>query len=302
VAVFAPMRVGGPAPGTRGTHMSESRSAAPRRWLLPLVLAAVVAAAGGLGYHAGEIFGPPASGARPVLATVNGHPILATYVDERMGDAPPADRIAMFERRERFVESIITEELLLQSMLATDFADEPELREGVKALVAEHLIRTRIGAHLHVDEAEAERYYREHQSVIRGETVRVLHILMRERTECERLMTTIRDEAGFVVAAREHSIDPASAARGAVLGRVMDHAGALGFEQEMFRLAEGEMAVYDGQAGCHLVRAAERQVPPLPPYERVRDRIHALLRRQQEMDLLRALVQDLEARFEVERF
>ncbi len=266
-----------------------------------VVVALVVAATGVAGYYAAGLreAGPDADPS--VVAVVNGHRISADYVDERISAATPGEQIALHEQRERFVESIITEELLLQSMLATDFADEPELRESVKVVVAEHLIRTRIGERIRIDEAEAQRYYREHESVIRGETVRVSHIVLRERAECERLMAEIDDEASFVEAAREHSIDPATRARGGVLGRVMDHPGALGFEQEMFRLEEGEMAVYDGRAGCHLVRAGAREVPPVPPYEAVRERIHALLRREQEIELLRSLVADLESRFEVER-
>ena len=272
-----------------------------RKMLAPAVALLVVAATGVAGYYAAGLRDAGPGGDASVVAVVNGHPIRADYVDARIAAATPGEQIAMHEQRQRFVESIITEELLLQSMLATDFAEEPELREQVKALVAEHLIHTRIGERIVVDEAEAQRYYREHESVIRGETVRVSHIVLRERAECERLMAEIDDEASFVVAAREHSIDPATSVRGGELGRVMDHPGAFGFEQEMFRLGEGEMAVYDGPAGCHLVRAGAREVPPLPPYEAVRERIHALLRREQEIALLRALVAELESRLEVER-
>ncbi len=281
-------------PGSGG----ESR----RAWRFPVILVLVVCGVSVLGYVARGVLFPAESEADPIVATVNGFPIRSSYVQDRIGEATLGEQIAVREQREQFIQSIITEELLLQSMLATDFAGERELREEVKARVAEHLIRTRIGERIHVDESDARHYYEEHQSVIRGETVRMSHIVLENRSDCERVLSEIHDAKSFAAAARKHSIDPVSGPRGGALGRVMDHSGALGFEQQMFRMQDGEMEIFDGPDSCHVVRAGERVVPPVPPYETVRERIHALLRRQQEIALLQDLVEELESRLEVRRF
>ena len=41
---------------------------------------------------------------------------------------------------DRFVESIVREEILFQSMLASNFESEPDLRERIKSIVVEALI------------------------------------------------------------------------------------------------------------------------------------------------------------------
>jgi len=233
---------------------------------------------------------------------VNGHAIRESYVHSRVVQASLGDQIAMREQRARFVNSLVTEEMLLQSMLASDFAQEPALRDRVKAMVAEHLIRTRVGEKLQVDEAQARAYYAANESVIRGETVRVSHIVMGRREECDRLRERIGTDEEFESAAREHSLHRESGARGGVLGRVMNHDGGLGFEQQMFQMEDGQMGVFDGPDGCHLVRAGEREVPPLPPFEAVRERIQALLRREKEVRLLADLVQHLRSSMDVQQF
>ena len=236
------------------------------------------------------------------VALVNGYSITDDYVQRRIEQLPLGSQIEVRENRAKFIETVVTEEALLQSVLANGFAGEAELRGKVKALVAEHLIESRVRNAVEVTPEMVERYYRDNQRVIRGETVVVRHILLASRDECEALMPKIDSDQTFADFAEQKSLDRESAGRGGVLGRVMNHNAWLGFEQEMFQMNDGEMRIFDGSdGGCHLVRAGAREVPPLPPLDQVRERISSLLAREQEIALLRELVGDVERRIVIVR-
>ncbi len=81
----------------------------------------------------------------------------------------------------------------------------------------------------------------------------------------------------------------------------MNHGATSGVAGALFDMAVGEMRVLETEQGCHLVRLTERVTPPLPPLAAVEERLRALLRREQEIRLLRALVEDSARHVTVER-
>ena len=95
----------------------------------------------------------------------------------------------------------------------------------------------------------------------------------------------------FREAARSRSLDTETAAEGGDLGLFMNHAGPHGFESELFSMQPGEMRIFDGPRGCHLVRVTQRNTPPLPPLHDVAPRIRALLETREERALLEALLE-----------
>ena len=237
-----------------------------------------------------------------VVALVNGRAVTDDYVLGRIEQLPLGTQIDVRENQARFIETLVTEEALLQSVLANDFADAPQLREQVKAVVAEFLIEAQVRNRIAVSEAQVRRYYDENQRIIRGETVLIRHILLAASPACEALMEQIKSLAEFEREAAAQSLDRESAVRGGLLGRVMDHDAFLGFEQEVFRMSDGEMRVFQSDRGCHLVRAGAREIPPVPPLESVSERIKSLLARQQEVELLAQLIARIEARIPIERY
>ena len=236
-----------------------------------------------------------AQAADPVVAKVNQHAIHLSYVYQKIESLPLGEQIDIRQQIERFVDSVIQEEILLQSMLRNDFQSEPELRERVKTTVAEYLIHKYVKARLEVSEETIQAYYREHASVIRGEELRVRQILLASHDACEAMRKKIDSEATFVRLAKAHSLDRASAPEGGDLGYFMRHPGALGFEPAWFDMQPGEMRIFASPQGCHLIRVVDRITPPLPPLEQVRERIQFVSQRNQEIALLRELI-DRQAR------
>ncbi len=237
----------------------------------------------------------------PVVAKVNAHEIRLSYVYQKIEALPLGEQIDVRAQIRHFVDSVIQEEILFQSAWRHGLQEEPELREQVKATVVDYLIQKYVKARIQISEAAIQAYYRDHASVIRGEHVRVRHILLKTRQACEAMLAQIDSEATFIEMAKTHSLDATSAAKGGDLGRFMRHPGPLGFEEQWFDMQPEEMRVFVSPQGCHIIRLVERNTPPLPPLEDVRERIQFVLQRDQEIALLRALIDQRGQDMNVER-
>jgi parvulin-like peptidyl-prolyl isomerase len=235
----------------------------------------------------------------PVLAVVNGHQIHRSYVYEQLEALPLGDQIEIRAQFNRFTDSIVREEMLFQFMIASDFADEAKLREAIKATVVNHLIERHVTNRINVTDDDVRTYYNDNASAIRDEHVRVSQILLKQRSQCASLMATIDSDTIFAAAARTHSLHRESADKGGDIGLYMNHNGPLGFETQFFDLKAGDMRVFESADGCHLVRIMERVTPPMPPLEQVEPRIRTLIERQQQIELLRALIEKASATVEV---
>ncbi len=255
-------------------------------WLLCLCLLPVV--------------GAQAQAPDPVVGKVNDHDIRLSYLYQKIETLPLGEQIDIRDQLSRFLESVIQEEVLFQSMLRTSFEDEPELREQVKALVVEHLIEKYVAKRLQVTEADVEHYYRENASVIRNENIQVRHIVLPTREACEALQAKIDSEATFIELAKSHSLH-ASGKEGGDLGRYMRHPGPLGFEEQWFDMQVDEMRIFESSEGCHLVRVVDRVTPALPPLEAVQERIRFVLRRNKEISLLHTLIGERAQGMQIER-
>ncbi len=237
----------------------------------------------------------------PIVARINQHDIRLSYVYRKIESLPLGDQVDIRERLPRFVESVIQEEILFQSMLSTNFHDQPDLRAQVKAIVVDSLIQTHVQDQIKISDEAIQQYYHDNASLIRGENIHVYQILLSTRDECEVMRPKIDSDTTFAHLAQTHSLDPASAPKGGDLGQFMAHPGPLGFELTWFDMSVGEMRIFDSPQGCHLIRVVDRETPPLPPLEDVRDRIQFLLQRNQEVALLRALIDKHANQLPVER-
>ncbi|MFT5172134.1 MAG: foldase protein PrsA [Gammaproteobacteria bacterium] len=237
----------------------------------------------------------------PIVAVVNGHEISRGYVYKQLEALPLGDQIAVRAQLNRFVDSLVREEVLFQFMLASDFADEPQLRETIKTAVVNQLIENHVSKRINVTNADVLKYYKDNASAIRDENVRASQILLRTLDECASLIATIDSDTSFAAAARAHSLHRDSAQKDGDIGLFMNHNGPLGFEAKFFDLQPGDMRLFESEDGCHLVRIMARETPPMPPLEQVEAQIRTLIERQQQIDLLRALIEKASTSIPVER-
>ncbi|MFQ5545737.1 MAG: peptidylprolyl isomerase [Acidiferrobacterales bacterium] len=227
----------------------------------------------------------------PVVATVNDLPIRLSYVYQHIEALPLGDQIDVRDQLDRFTESVIQEEVLFQFGLLRVLDEEPAIREEIKTILLDRLIEKYVKSRIDITDKIVEAYYRDHRSEIRSEHWRVYHIPLKTGAQCEALMPRLTSVASFAALARQYSTDPALAEAGGDLGYVMRHHNVLGLGEDLFELPLHRAHRVDNEDGCHLIWISEHVNPPLPSLDEVKDRIRQVLERQQEVELLQALLE-----------
>ncbi|MCZ6628783.1 MAG: peptidylprolyl isomerase [SAR324 cluster bacterium] len=239
----------------------------------------------------------------PVLARVNQHEITLADVYKQIESLPLGDQIDLRDQIDRFTNSLITEEVLFQSVLATDFEEEQELRARIKSEVVTFLIEKHVRGKIKVSNEDIRAYYAKNRDLVRGLHVNIRQIVMKRRAQCEAVRKRIKAPTDFAKLARAHSLDKTSAAKGGEVGLLMPVQGpnSLGFELELFSMSLGEMRIFQSREGCHLVQVTEIVDPPDPPFAQVRAYVRPILEREQEQALLEALIAAASGKVRVER-
>lgn len=238
----------------------------------------------------------------PVVARVNDHEIHLSAVYESIESLPLGDQIDVRDQLERFIDSVVREEVLFQFVLGSDFQGAPELRARIKQEILDHLITTQITERIQINDDDIRRYYEENLELLSHAHVRASQIVLASNAECAEMRRHIKTEAMFQDQARTLSLHRETAERGGDMGYFMKIKGPLGFEEQLFDMTRGEMRIFPSEDGCRLVRLTERDDPTGPPLEEVQEGIIQALTRQQEARLLLDLLERASRAVRVERF
>lgn len=237
----------------------------------------------------------------PLVAKVNDWPIHLSYVYEKVEELALGDQIDVRMEIDRFIDSVVQEEVMFQYALTTNFKNEPELRQKLKSQVLEYLIQKHITSQIKVTEAMVAEYYQTNLSQIRGEHVRARHIQMKTKVECDQLKPQIDSEATFAELAKKYTIDPELAERGGDLGYLMRHFNIFGFEAQLFDLPMNTVHSFETETGCHLIWITEHLKPDPPPLAEIQNDIRSVLEREQEIELLQAFLKKASDHVTVEK-
>lgn len=245
---------------------------------------------------------PPTKGEDPLVARINNKELHLSDVYASIETLSLGDQIDARDQLGTYIEAMISEEVLFQWALNTDFTGDAELRQQVKDLVVRRLIDKHVRSRIEVTEAHARAYYEENPSLVRGEHVRVRRILRPERAQCEELKREIDSEEAFIAAARKHSLDAETRDSGGDVGLMMRGENPQpSYELQFFDMDVGEMRIFDVPRGCMLVRSVYYVNPPLPPFSAVKDDLMEYLRNRREVNLVDELFQRAQQYAEVER-
>jgi peptidyl-prolyl cis-trans isomerase C len=215
------------------------------------------------------------------------------YLDRTLGDEardlPSPVLSALFDQ-------FLDEELLVH--LAHDQGLLPE-EAGTRRLAVDRLLRQEAPAP--PDEAEVERWYREHlDQMRRPERVRLRQILVEDRETAEQALAEIRAGRDFAEVARDYSRDP-SAERGGYQGELSREEVPPSLVETIFELRPGDVSeVVEAEYGYHVFEVLERSPAEVVPFEEAREEISEQLRRAASDRLLEDLVERARKRYAVE--
>lgn len=248
------------------------------------------------------------------LAKVGNYTITDQTVEKRLEGMPPfmQQQLATPEGKQRFVEALVEEEILVREALKRGFDDTPEFKDEIDRRKRDLLVRLFyekvIQAEAAPPDSDVVAYYEAHlvdYSIPEHALAR--HILVETKNQALDLKKQIESGADFGELAREHSLDQQTKQREGLLhGRIERDAPIRGLgdvpelTDAIFSLAPGEISEpIKTELGYHLVRVDELNPETAKPLEEVEGDIANVLTNTRREGVRDRILADLKAKYDV---
>jgi peptidyl-prolyl cis-trans isomerase C len=233
-----------------------------------------------------------------VLATYDGGAVTEAEFLKAVHSMPEHIRTVAQEKKSEFLESFVTERLLLQEAETKGvqhLADVQDiLRQSRNRILVTKLVEQEVEKKLEVTDAEVKAYYDAHtDEFIVPYRLRASHILVRDRKEAEALVVRIKAGELFEELAKKYSMDP-TAAKGGDLGYVRKGQLIPEIEEALFGLKVGDLSeVTQSKFGFHILKATGEAKPQTKELHLVTKEIRDRLTLEKRSQAFNALIDRL---------
>ncbi len=246
----------------------------------------------------------PVSGDDPVVARVNGDPIMRSeIVRELQGLGAQASQMPPQVLYPQLLEKAIVTKLIAKKGYDEKVQNDKEVKDRVKdaeaQIVADIYVRKAVQPKI-TDEKVKARYDELSAKFKPEDEVRARHILVPTEAEANDLLKQIKDGADIAKLATEKSKDSGSAKQGGDLGYFPRSAMVKPFAEAAFAMKVGDLVEKPVKTdfGYHIIKLEDRRKSSPPPLAEVKDQIM----NQVGQELVGQLVKDMQAKAKVERF
>ncbi|MBM4122581.1 MAG: hypothetical protein FJ249_08315 [Nitrospira sp.] len=243
----------------------------------------------------------PVSDESPVLVIVNGRPLTQSEFDFRWSELSAAAqaRYRTEGGKRKFLDDLITRELLLQEARKLGLDQSPGIRERLERykeqLALDELMQATVRTPVDISKEEQESYFTAHSAkLLSAEQVHAAQILVPTLAQAKDLKRQLDEGADFAKLAQRFSIDQATRQRGGDLGPYRRGAAGPEVEAALLTLKPGMVSEpIETQAGVHLVKLISRDPGnvsnPYAARERLRQELHAEKQRKRFEEFLSKL-------------
>ena len=238
------------------------------------------------------------------LAIINGKEITASEFDLRWSQLPEFARktYAGPDGRKKFLEELITRELLLQESRKRGLDRDRALVERVERFkersVLDHLMREEVDSRITVTLEEMKAYYAANPgSFTAPDDLRASHILI--KTEEDALDAKKRLDQGedFAALARKVSLDLSTKFKGGDLGPIKKGQTVPQFEKTLLALKVGETShPVTTQFGYHIIKLNDRTTGAPLSFEDAKDQVKEQIQVEKKRKRFDELVASLRAK------
>jgi len=265
----------------------------------------LVGAAGGF-CAAAEGPAPGDADTKRVVARVNQVEITYGEFQQRLANLQQQRGPIRTEQFKDVVRGMIQEEILLQDATAEgveqDAAVKAKLEQARRQVLIEELVRRKVITPSQVTDEEARKMYEDNKPLFSTETVRISHIMVKTEAEAEAVLKDLQAGKDFAELAKTRSQDTGSAEKGGDLGELRHGQTVQEFEEEAFRLKEGELSpAIKTQYGYHILKGGAH-ASVVEPFDEVKGRIRQSLLQQKQQETFMAFMADLEKKTKTEIF
>ena len=213
------------------------------------------------------------------LAVINGKEITVGEFDLRWSQMPESARqsYASPEGRKKFLEELITRELLLQEAKKRGLDRDRALVERVERFkersILDNLMKEEVDARVTVTQDEIKAFYTVHADTFTApRESRVSHILVKTEADALDLKKRLNEGEDFAGLARKVSLDLATRYKGGDLGVIKSGQMVPQFEQAVRNLKVGEISPpVATQFGYHLIKLNDRTAGTVQSFDETKD-------------------------------
>lgn len=238
------------------------------------------------------------------LAVINGKEITVGEFDLRWSQMPESARksYASPEGRKKFLEELITRELLLQEAKKRGLDRDRTLVERVERFkersILDNLMKEEVDARVTVTQDEIKAFYAVHsESFTAPREARVSHILVKTEADALDLKKRLNEGEDFAGLARKVSLDLATRYKGGDLGVIKPGQMVPQFEQAVRNLKVGDISPpVSTQFGYHLIKLNDRTAGTVQSFDETKDLVKDQLLLEKKRKRFDELVASLRAK------
>jgi peptidyl-prolyl cis-trans isomerase C len=215
------------------------------------------------------------------LAVINGKELTVGEFDLRWSQMPESARKSYDspEGRKKFLEELITRELLLQEAKKRGLDRDRTLVERVERFkersILDGLMKEEVDSRVTVTQDEVKAFYTTHsESFTAPRESRVSHILVKTEADALDLKKRLNEGEDFAGLARKVSLDLATRYKGGDLGVIKPGQMVPQFEQAVRHLKVGEISPpVATQFGYHIIKLNDRTAGTVQSFEETKDQV-----------------------------
>ncbi|HEX9466306.1 MAG TPA: peptidylprolyl isomerase [Alphaproteobacteria bacterium] len=214
----------------------------------------------------------------PVMATVDGAPILRSDVTDFQKSLPPQyQKLPLQMLYPALLDKLIEIKLISEAGQKAELGNDDEVKrrlEQFRERVIEEVYLQRIIEKSVTDDALRQRYDKYIKDTPARQEISARHILLQTESEAKDVLDQIKKGADFADLARARSIDPSAKEQGGDLGFFTRDEMVPEFSNAAFKLKDGEVsaAPVKTQYGWHIIKV-EAHRTTAPPFEQMREKL-----------------------------
>jgi peptidyl-prolyl cis-trans isomerase C len=237
-----------------------------------------------------------------VLARIRGRKITLKEFQERIAEIPSYYRgfLATVNGKMELLDGMIAEAVLIEKAKEEGLHRKEEINSRLRIaedrVLLEAMVQELQKGRIAVSDEEVEDYFEKHKEEFSNpEQVRVSHILVRTKSEAQKILDELRGGASFEKLVQEYSIDSITALKGGDLGYISRGEMIPVFEEAIFALEKKNdiSQIIETPFGYHLVKLTDRRKADKKTPEEIQNEIRTRIQNQKLKTLIEKYKKEL---------
>jgi peptidyl-prolyl cis-trans isomerase C len=215
----------------------------------------------------------------PVVARVNGQPILLSDVKEAASSLPPSAR-SMPEQTllPLVLQQIIDGKALIAEARKTGLDKDPVVQRQIQAAedqaLQTALLKKEVAPQVS-EEAVRARYEKDIAGKAGVPEVHARHILVSDEATAKKIIAELKKGGDFAALSKQYSKDPGAASQGGDLGWFKQGEMVPEFSKAAFALKDGEVSPepIHTQFGWHVIQTLQHRDAPAPDFDQAKQEL-----------------------------